>query len=238
MGYPPRAPGGFFVVRRRMKTWVAALAAACVVGLVGCSAPYYSAMEKLGIAKRDILVDRIEAVRDSQEKAKEQVTSALDRFLDVTKADGGDLQRKYQQLNSEFERCEDRANEVRARITAVEDVAGALFREWKQEIGQYSNATLRRDSEREYDRTRRKYEDLIRVMRRSAERMDPVIATFRDQVLFLKHNLNARALASLGNTHRELETDINRLIVDMEASIRDAEEFIRTMKQDIAASGG
>lgn len=118
---------------------------------------------------------------------------------------------------------------MRDRIAAVEDVAEALFREWKQEIKQYSNPTLARESERELDLTRRRYDELIRVMRRAADRMDPVLATFRDQVLFLKHNLNARALASLTTTNRELEADISRLVSDMEASIREAEDFIRTM---------
>ena len=197
--------------------------------LAGCSSAYYGAMEKIGFPKRDILVDRVEKSRDAQNEAKEQFASALDHFLAVTKTDGGDLQRKYDELNREFTRSEARAQDVRDRIAAVEDVAEALFREWKSELKQYSNASLRRESERELDLTRRRYEDLMRVMRRAADRMEPVLATFRDQVLFLKHNLNARALASLTTTNRELEADITRLVSDMEASIREAEAFIKTM---------
>ena len=67
-------------------------------------------------------------------------------------------------------------------------------------------------------------------MRRAANRMEPVIATFRDQVLYLKHNLNARALSQLDSTNRTLEADISRLIADMEASIKDAESFIKELK--------
>ncbi len=197
--------------------------------LGGCSSAYYGAMEKIGFAKREILVDRVEKTRDAQNQAKEQFTSALDHFLAVTKADGGELQRKYDELNREFTRSEARAKDVHDRIAAVEDVAEALFREWKQELKQYSNASLRHESERELDLTRRRYDDLIRVMRRAADRMEPVLSTFRDQVLFLKHNLNARALASLSTTNRELEADITRLVSDMEASIREAEDFIKAM---------
>jgi hypothetical protein len=187
-------------------------------------------MEKIGFAKRDILVDRVQGAQEAQTKAKEQFASALEHFLAVTKADGGDLQRKYDELNREFGRSETRAKEVRDRIAAVQDVAEALFREWKQELGQYSNATLRRDSERQLDETRRRYDALMGLMRRAAERMDPVLATFRDQVLYLKHNLNARAISSLGSTHRELEADISRLISDMENSIREAQNFIKDLK--------
>lgn len=216
-------------VEINMKHWF--LSSFCGFALLvgGCSSTYYGAMEKMGFAKREILVDRVEKTRDAQNAAKQQFTSALDQFLAVTKADGGELQQKYDSLNREFNRSESRAKEVRDRIAAVEDVAEALFREWKDEMKQYTNASLRRESEREFDVTRRRYEDLIKVMRRAADRMDPVLATFRDQVLFLKHNLNARALASLTTTNRELEADISRLVSDMEASIREAEDFIKTM---------
>jgi hypothetical protein len=198
--------------------------------LAGCSGAYYGAMEKFGVAKREILADRVEKTREAQKDAKEQFASALERFIAVTKADGGDLQRKYDELNREFQRSETRAKEVRERIAAVEDVAEALFREWKQELAQYTNASLRSDSQRQLDTTRRRYDALLSLMRRAAERMDPVIATFRDQVLYLKHNLNARAIASLGQTHRTLEADISRLISDMETSIREAENFIKDLK--------
>ncbi len=207
-----------------------ALSAAALLLLAACSAAYYGAMEKIGFAKREILVDRVEKTRDAENSAKEQFASALEHFLAVTKVDAGDLQRKYDDLNREFQRSETRAKEVRDRIAAVEDVSDALFSEWKQELKQYSNADLRRESQRELDLTRRRYDDLMRALRRAADRMDPVLAVFRDQVLFLKHNLNARALASLTTTSRELEADISRLVADMEASIREADAFIQTLK--------
>lgn len=198
--------------------------------LTGCSSTYYNTLEKFGYAKRDLLVDRVEKARDSQGEAKEQFASALEKFLAVTKTDGGDLQKKYDALNSEFKRSEARAKEVHERIDAVESVAEALFSEWTQELKQYSNPSLRGESQRQLDVTRRNYENVLRLMRRAADRMDPVLATFRDQVLFLKHNLNARALASLDSTQRTLEADISRLIADMETSIREAESFIKSLQ--------
>jgi hypothetical protein len=206
------------------------LAVGVAVFLAGCSSTYYNTMEKLGFAKRDILVDRVEETQEAQTEAKQQFASALQRFLAVTGADGGDLERKYDDLNREFSRSESRAKEVRDRIAAVEDVAEELFREWKTELGSFSNASLRSESQRQFDSTRRRYDDLIRVMRRAADRMDPVLSLFRDQVLFLKHNLNARALSSLDSNRRTLEADIGRLIADMETSIREAENFIRSLK--------
>lgn len=213
-----------------MKKAFRSVPVALVLLLAGCSSAYYGAMEKFGIAKREILADRVDATRKAQQEAKEQFADALQRFLAVTKTDGGDLQRKYEEMSSQFKRSEDQANEVREKISAVEDVAQALFREWKQELAQYSNASLRSDSQRQLEMTQRRYDALLGLMKRAAERMDPVLATFRDQVLFLKHNLNARAVSSLGGTQRTLEADISRLITDMETSIREAEVFIRDLR--------
>ena len=203
---------------------------ACALLGTGCSSVYYNTLEKIGIAKRDVLVDRVEKAQEAQTDAKEQFADALERFLAVTGADGGELQQRYDALKTDFARSEDRAREVRERIDAVEDVAEALFDEWRAELRQYSSSALRAESERQLETTRRGYEKVVRLMRRAAESMDPVLDTFRDQVLFLKHNLNARALASLDSTQRELEADISRLVSDMEASIREAETFISTLR--------
>ena len=213
-----------------MKRTFRSLPIALTLLLAGCSGAYYGAMEKMGVAKREILADRVEKTRLAQTEAKQQFSDALQRFLAVTKSDGSDLQKKYDDLNREFQRSETRAKDVRARIAAVEDVAVALFVEWKQELAQYTNVALRTDSQRQYDETQKLYDALLALMRRAADRMDPVLKTFRDQVLYLKHNLNARALAHLDSTNRALEADISRLIADMETSIREAEKFIKELR--------
>jgi len=215
-----------------MKPLSVLFALGIVLAVAGCSSVYYNAMEKIGYAKRDLLVERVDDTRKAQGAAKEQFASALEHFLAVTKVDGGELQKKYDDLNKEYNRSESAAKEVHSRIASVEDVAEALFREWSQELAQYSNASLRAESQRQLDRTRRRYDDLVRLMRRASDRMDPVLATFHDQVLFLKHNLNARAIASLDSTSHTLEADISRLIADMEASIRESEAFIKSLKAE------
>ena len=184
----------------------------------------------LGYAKRDILVTRVEKAQTAQEDAKEQFSDALQSFLSVTRIDGGELKLKYDELNTQLQECESRAEEVNDRIGAIDDVATALFEEWGLELDQYSNPKLRSQSKQQLNNTRLRYGELMTVMRRASSRMEPILATFRDQVLFLKHNLNAQALRSLDGTSRELQGDIANLIRDMEKSISEAESFIREMK--------
>ncbi|MFG0329188.1 MAG: DUF2959 domain-containing protein [Phycisphaerales bacterium] len=195
----------------------------------GCKSMYYGAMEAVGVHKREILVDRVEEARDEQEEAKDQFRTALVAFTEVTEFEGGELEAAYKRLNAEYERAESEAEDVRDRIDSIESVAEALFDEWERELDEYESDKLRRSSERSLEATRDRYESLIRAMRRAEEKMDPVLAAFRDQTLFLKHNLNARAIASLEGDLDELEDDIDALIREMEASIAEANEFIDAM---------
>jgi chromosome segregation ATPase len=202
----------------------------CVCALLaGCSAAYYRGMESLGFAKRDILVHRVERARDSQEEAKQQFKNALDRFTALTGFKGGSLEQKYRELNTEFERSEAQANDVRKRIADIQDVSEALFAEWEEELGQYRNPALKRSSQQKLVSTRRRYEQLMAAMKRAESTMEPVLAAFRDQMLFLKHNLNAQAIASLKGELDSLDTGISALIKSMEASIREADAFIKSI---------
>ncbi|AKC83124.1 DNA repair protein [Verrucomicrobia bacterium IMCC26134] len=197
----------------------------------GCqSNAYYSMMEKMGKPKREILVNRVTETRAAQEEAKNQFRSALDQFLAVTKVDGGDLLVKYEGLASELKESEAKAKAVKDRIAALDSVATALFSEWKRELGQYTSEALRAQSEAQYKDTLARYQKLTASMQKAAGRMEPVLASFRDQVLFLKHNLNARAVTGLSGTARDLERDISRLVSEMERSITEADAFIRTLQ--------
>lgn len=198
----------------------------------GCQKVYYDTMEKLGVHKRDIMVDRVEKARDSQEEAKEQFQSALEQFSTVLNFRGGKLEDKYNTLQAEYDKSEAKADEVRDRIDAVEDVSEALFAEWENELDQYTNASLKRDSERKMVQTKRQYNQLMTAMRKAEAKIDPVLRAFRDQVLYLKHNLNAQAIASLQSELVAVESDIADLIEEMERSIGEANSFIKTMLEE------
>ncbi len=204
-----------------------------VTGLVvfptGCKSMYYKTMETFGKHKRDILVDRVQEARDAQQGAKEQFKTALEKFSSVVKVPSGELQAKYDQLKSELGKSEDRAKEVTDRIASVKEVAEALFKEWQSELDQYANKELRRSSEQKLKETRSRYNQLIGAMAQAEKRIAPVLAAFRDQVLFLKHNLNAQAVASLQGELVSIESNVASLIREMDASIAEANTFINSM---------
>lgn len=199
--------------------------------LTGCQSAYYSAMEKVGLHKRDILVNRVEDARDSQQQAKEQFKDALERYRSVVEVKGGKLEERYEALNTEFEASEQSARDVRNRIAAVEDVANALFKEWKKELGEYSNASLKAASAKDLERTQKDYQLLLQRMKAAEKRIDPVLDVLRDQVLFLKHNLNARAIGALQGEYRTLEGNVDQLLAEMQRAIDEADVFIRQLQR-------
>lgn len=202
-----------------------------LMALAGCQSAYYSALEKVGLHKRDILVDRVEAARDSQQEAKEQFKDALEHYRSVVQVQGGKLEERYDSLNREYEASEASAREVRERIAAVEDVAEALFREWQKELDEYTNASLKASSASDLKRTRGEYQVLMQRMRAAEKRIDPVLNVLRDQVLFLKHNLNARAIGALQGEYRTLQGNVDQLVAEMQRAIDEADLFIRQLQR-------
>ena len=202
-----------------------------LVLLAGCSSAYYGAMEKMGKHKRDIMVDRVENARDSQQQAQEQFKSALERFDSVVKLQETDLKKAYDSLNGEYEQCEDAAATVSSRIEQVEDVADALFDEWEDELGQYQSKELKRSSKAQLKQTKARYHEMIASMRHAEKSMEPVLLIFRDNVLFLKHNLNAQAIGSLQSEFANLKGEIDVLLERMNTAIASSNDFIKDIKQ-------
>jgi hypothetical protein len=207
-----------------------------LISLPACDSLYYKTMKKFGVEKRDILVKRVRAARESQQKGKEEFKSALDRFKSVVATEGGSLEQKYQALNRELERSEDRANEIHDRVKAVKDVSEDLFKEWERELGQYEDRRLRAESERELGETKRRAQSVIKAMENAEKRVDPVLQPLRDRVLFLKHNLNAAAIGALDKELLALRTNVDALVADLESSIAEAETFISQMDAEAAST--
>ncbi|HEY9041413.1 MAG TPA: DUF2959 domain-containing protein [Rheinheimera sp.] len=202
-----------------------------LLALTACQSAYYSAMEKVGVHKRDILVDRVEEAQQSQQDAQQQFKSALEQFSSLIKFDGGDLQRMYEATDSEYQACSKAAEDVSARIDSIEAVADALFDEWEDELEQYSNAKLQQDSTKKLAETKRQYASLLKTMRRAEQTMQPVLSSLKDNALYLKHNLNAKAIGALKGEFNSVQKDINLLIAEMNKAIAQSEQFVATLKQ-------
>ncbi|MEZ8294159.1 DUF2959 domain-containing protein [Vibrio splendidus] len=199
--------------------------------LTGCQSAYYSSMEQVGYHKRDIMVDRVEDAKESQQDAQEEFTSALEALSSLTNFSGGDLEDMYNQINDKYQDSEKAAQNVSDRIAAIEDVSDALFAEWQSELDLYTSASLRRSSEQKLRETQSSYKTMLSAMKRAEKKMDPVLNTLRDNTLYLKHNLNASAVGSLQGEFMSLEKDIAYAIEQMNAAIAESDKFLAQLNQ-------
>jgi len=221
----PRGQGSL-----QMKKYISIAIIATSLLLTGCQSAYYGAMEKVGYHKRDIMVDRVEDAKESQEDAQKQFSSALEEMQALLNHDGGDLESAYNKAKDEYESAQDAADDVTNRIDKVEDVAEALFDEWQSEIGEISKASLRRNSETKLRETKRSYNQLVKSMRRAESKMPPVLTAMKDNMLYLKHNLNAQAIGAIKGEFTSLQTDISGLIKEMNKSIEESNKFIASLE--------
>ncbi|GAA0810630.1 DUF2959 domain-containing protein [Colwellia sp. D2M02] len=202
-----------------------------VLSLAGCSSAYYSAMEKVGIHKRDIMVDRVEAAKESQEEAQAQFKSALEEMTALINFDGGQLEEQYSITQEQYEKSAEAAERVSSRIEKIEDVSHALFDEWQEEIDQISSSSLKRQSASKLKETERRYNTLIKSMRKAESKMAPVLSALKDNSLFLKHNLNAKAVGALQGEMVSIEKNVSVLIKDMNVAIEQSQKFIDLLEK-------
>ena len=202
-----------------------------LLSLSGCTQLYYKAQEKIGNEKRDILVNRIKKGREDQDKAKEQFKSTMEAFQAATGFKGGQTEEVYKKLKKEYDEAADKTKKVSDRIASIEQVSGDMFSEWDKELAGMSNADLRGKSNVLLKATRRRYADLIRKMKAVESKAKPVLKAFEDQLLFIKHNLNAEAITSLKSNVVKMDADVQILIRDIETSTKEADAFIASLPQ-------
>jgi hypothetical protein len=211
----------------KISVWLRLAPAACaVLLLVGCQKTYYGMLEQVGVEKRELLTTRVGRAKESQKEAQEEFRDALEKFQAITGHRGGDLEDRYDSLRDAYERSEQGAKEVSERIDAVENVASALLDEWKAELDEYQDRSLRRRSAARLHETEHDVDRLLRAMHAAERSLHPVLQKLEDRVLYVKHNLNAAALAGLEEDVPGLERDVDRLVREMQASIAEADRFI------------
>ncbi len=201
-----------------------------LIMLTSCASVQYSALEKVGIHKRDILVDRVEDARDAQTETREQLVTAYEELSALVGYEGGELEKKYERLSKEVERSRKATQDLDEHLSDIDRVSEDLFDEWESELDLYSSAALKADQKRKLALARRQFMTMRDRMQTARNRVDPVMAVLTDNVLFLKHSLNAQALAALRGQTAVLEGQVDALIRDMQVAIEEADAFISRMR--------
>jgi hypothetical protein len=186
-------------------------------------------MQKLGKEKRDILVQRVKDSKKDQEDTKEKLQTTMESFQALTGFQGGSLEKSYKKLNGDYESAANQVAKLHDRIQSIDKVSGDLFTEWQGEINQMGNAKLKARSTAMLKDSQTRQAVFMKAMRNTETRITPVMASFHDQVLFLKHNLNARAIGSLKGTSAKMDTDVSALMKSIDGSMAEADNLINSL---------
>jgi hypothetical protein len=197
--------------------------------LSGCHSTYYKAMSTLGKEKRDILVQRIKDAKKDQDQTRQKLQTTMESFQALTGFKGGSLEKSYKRLNSDYESAASQADKLHDKIQSIDQVSNDLFKEWQGEINAMDNGKLKSQDSVMLRNAKTRQATYMRAMRRTEDQIAPVLKAFHDQVLFLKHNLNARAIGSLKNTSAGLQSDVAGLVQSIDASSQEADKLISSL---------
>jgi hypothetical protein len=187
-------------------------------------------MEKFGKEKRDLLVSKVKQVRDGEADTAQQLKDALTRLQEAYGLQGTQLEQFYTKLKSDYEASKSKADNVLQRIKQMDQIAHDLFVEWDKEARSIQTASLREQDLAQLEQTKTRYAALYTATTKAQSSMEPVLTKMNDYVLFLKGNLNAQAMGAIQGEASKIQVDIQKLIADMNASIQQAEAFLKANK--------
>ena len=214
----------------RLSKAVAAPVMFSLLLITGCTSLYNATMEGVfGYEKRELFKKSVTALQSEQKDAQKEFKDALTRLKELYGFHGGELESVYEKVKSSYERCDGEAKTVHTRIENMEDLAKSMFSEWEKEIQQYTNPNLAATSRDQLRLTKDRYAQLSRTVREAESAMQPVLGQLKDNVLFLKHNLNASAIGSLQGEASGIQKQIEQLLTQMNTAIAASDSFIKTL---------
>lgn len=198
--------------------------------LSSCSSIYYNTWEFLGQEKRDLLESKMESAQSSQEDASEQLKDSLEVIREKYSFKEGDLEDTYDDLSDDYDDFESRSKDLKKRIESAQEVADDLFEEWKDEAYALSNETYKENSLSKRRVTMKNFSETIASLNSVQTKMDRILKQYKDQVIYLKHNLNAKIIGKLQVELKSIMGDVSGLIKEIELSKSKTSNFISELK--------
>lgn len=205
----------------------------------GCNKLYYATWEALGKQKRDLLREQVEDLTQDQEDVNQEFSDALSKLRSLYGSPPSglaqaydQLKKDYDQLKKDYDQAKSKSEALSNRIDKVVTIAQDLFSEWEDEISKLKTPKYREDSRRKLKVTRQKFAKLEASMRKAEKDIPPVLASLEEQVIYLKHNLNAQALGNVQGEVKAIEGDLKTLSLSIHKSISESQNFITNLSED------
>ncbi len=190
-----------------------AIAAALVLASVpACSFVNNMIKGKTGPADVDDLVAAVENVQKELDVSKGTMLAAVQGLQAITAPDfQGDAVKAYEQLVDVVENSEDQAEDLRKSIEKMQAEAVPVFDQWTKDLEAYSNPEMRQRSQARLSAARERYDAVVAAVEPVLVEYEAINQSFRDHVLFLKHDMNPAALATIQDDVRRIAKDATSL---------------------------
>lgn len=192
----------------------------------GCATVYYDVWEALGQEKRDLLRSNILKTKKDHHKVEDQFEDTLAKVRATYKLKNPKLESLYDTFKEDYQLSKSKAEQLSRRIETVNNIAQDLFSEWKTESSKIKNDTYRKDSVKKRQLSMVRFGAMMKSMREVEKSLGPVLTKLNDQVLYLKHNLNASSIGAFKGELNSVETEIKNLIAEIQQSNKQADKFI------------
>jgi len=172
------------------------------------------------------LVDSVRSAAVETEESQEDYGSALNLFQRLTAPQAVEIETLNEDFDEALEECQQRADDLAERLESVRTEADTLFQSWTQDLEHFSGDALRKKSEAMMVETQARAQRVITSLESVRASMTPVLLKLQDYSLFFRHNLNARAIATLEDTYKGFDSEFTALNQELEQARAEMATFL------------
>ena len=201
-------------MKREYVNWVIGTALAIgTIGTVACKATTPNLSVSLTESRNSApssLTERVQGIHEEQTHAHENLLSVHEVFQQLTAPQATDIGRLSSDLKRHVKVCNRDADQIARQIRTFEAESVELIEGWKAQLESLGDAE-RKESKNALERTEDHVDKVLGSLRSVQKKLQPMLASLEDYMLFFEHNLNARAIAALDDTYRAFDEDVEEL---------------------------
>jgi hypothetical protein len=172
---------------------------------------------------------RMDTTRTEVAKIRTQVALTLEELNRLQK-DSVELRPQFEKYAKELAKMEEQAKIARDRVLSMEAKGLAFFKAWEDQIQTISNADIRNQAQKRYDKRVKSYNKIVKAMTDARDELKPFVSDLNDVRKMLDSELSRSSVASAKNLIRQA----NWHGEDVVESLKDVETELDRVSAELA----
>ena len=164
---------------------------------------------------------KLDATRAEVAKIRNQVGLTLEE-LNRLRKDNVELRAQLQKYGKELAKMEEQAAVARDRVISMEDKGMAYFQAWEDEIKSISNAEIREQAQKRYNKRVKSYNKIVKTMTEARDELKPFLSDLNDVKKLLDSELSRESVKSAANLIKQANwhgEDVVESLKDVETEL-------------------